>query len=561
MKTKFYALHLSLIMIVVCMKTNAQNANTALSNLKSPTKVNVNLLPDKDHAHNLGSLSKAWKNLYLNSAIYIDSSRFIAFHTGSGEGNTAIGKEVLLLDSNGYSNTATGYRCLYHNKSGYENVAMGRDALYLNNSGYGNVAIGHHSLFSNKNGSSNTAIGESSLYTNTSGPENTANGAYALYSNTTGDNNTANGVFALYNNTSGYFNTANGGEALWFNTTGINNTANGYGALFNNTSGGENTANGFGAGATVTDGSNNTFVGYQANCGSNSHLTNSTAIGNGATVTSNNYVVIGNESVTHIGGYVNWTKYSDGRIKKNIKQNVPGLSFINKLQPVTYNLNLDAADKIIDRPQLKDKDGKIIQLSQTELAARKAQEQIVYTGFIAQDVEKAAQGLHYDFSGVDKPDNANTLYGLRYSDFVVPLVKAVQELNDSLKQSNENLTAKLNAQQKEIEELKAIVQQLANKSDATFSTNNISISTASLLQNIPNPFSNSTTINYSIPQKFSSAKIIITDKNGNALKTITLSNNKGSVNIDAATLSSGAYQYSLYVDGKLIDTKQMEHLK
>jgi flagellar hook assembly protein FlgD len=84
-----------------------------------------------------------------------------------------------------------------------------------------------------------------------------------------------------------------------------------------------------------------------------------------------------------------------------------------------------------------------------------------------------------------------------------------------------------------------------------------SASLASLAQNFPNPFSTSTTIYYSIPKQFSSAKIIITDKNGNALKTITLSNNKGSVNIDAATLSSGAYQYSLYVDGKLIASKQM----
>ena len=33
----------------------------------------------------------------------------------------------------------------------------------------------------------------------------------------------------------------------------------------------------------------------------------------------------------------------------------------------------------------------------------------------------------YDFSGVDKPKNENDMYGLRYSEFVVPLVKAMQE--------------------------------------------------------------------------------------------------------------------------------------
>ena len=88
------------------------------------------------------------------------------------------------------------------------------------------------------------------------------------------------------------------------------------------------------------------------------------------------------------------------------------------------------------------------------------------------------------------------------------------------------------------------------------------ISESSLLQNIPNPFKNATTINYTLPQQYSSAKIIITDKAGRALREVNVSGSgKGSLEIEASTLSSGAYQYSLYVDGKLIDSKQMEHLK
>jgi hypothetical protein len=56
--------------------------------------------------------------------------------------------------------------------------------------------------------------------------------------------------------------------------------------------------------------------------------------------------------------------------------------------------------------------------------------------------------------------------------------------------------------------------------------------------------------------------IIVTDKSGKVLKEATLSTKgKGIVKLDASTLSSGAYQYSLYVDGRMIDTKQMEHLK
>ncbi len=90
----------------------------------------------------------------------------------------------------------------------------------------------------------------------------------------------------------------------------------------------------------------------------------------------------------------------------------------------------------------------------------------------------------------------------------------------------------------------------------------LNVSSAALEQNLPNPFTNSTTIHYTLPEKFSSARIIITDKSGKSLKELNVSGSgKGSINVNAAMLSSGAYQYSLYIDGRLIDTKQMEHIK
>ncbi|MEP6597145.1 MAG: hypothetical protein ABJA71_14425, partial [Ginsengibacter sp.] len=56
-------------------------------------------------------------------------------------------------------------------------------------------------------------------------------------------------------------------------------------------------------------------------------------------------------------------------------------------------------------------------------------------------------------SGVDKPQTKDGLYGLRYSDFVVPLVKAMQEQqvqienlnkqNNLLKTQNELLIKRL----------------------------------------------------------------------------------------------------------------------
>jgi len=43
-----------------------------------------------------------------------------------------------------------------------------------------------------------------------------------------------------------------------------------------------------------------------------------------------------------------------------------------------------------------------------------------YTGFLAQDVEKAAKSVGYDFSGVDAPQHERDNYSLRYAEFVVP---------------------------------------------------------------------------------------------------------------------------------------------
>jgi hypothetical protein len=47
-------------------------------------------------------------------------------------------------------------------------------------------------------------------------------------------------------------------------------------------------------------------------------------------------------------------------------------------------------------------------------------EKITFTGFLAQDVETAAKKINYDFSGLDK---SGEILGLRYAEFVVPLVK------------------------------------------------------------------------------------------------------------------------------------------
>jgi len=164
-------------------------------------------------------------------------------------------------------------------------------------------------------------------------------------------------------------------------------------------------------------GTSNTGCGYTAGPANGySNLTNSTALGNLATNTASNQVRIGNTAVTSIGGYTGWSNLSDERFKKSIQENVPGLEFIDKLRPVTYQLDVIKLDQFLGYSE-KDPD--------YQSSGDKADD--VYTGFVAQEVEEAAQSIGFDFSGIDPAQNDNDHYSLRYAEFVVPMVKAIQE--------------------------------------------------------------------------------------------------------------------------------------
>jgi hypothetical protein len=62
-------------------------------------------------------------------------------------------------------------------------------------------------------------------------------------------------------------------------------------------------------------------------------------------------------------------------------------------------------------------------------------------GFIAQEVEAAAKKVGFDFDGVSTPQNETDLYGIRYAEFVVPLVKAMQEQQAIIEQLKERIEA------------------------------------------------------------------------------------------------------------------------
>ena len=237
-----------------------------------------------------------------------------------------------------------------------------------------------------------------------------------------GIENTSFGVYALNPASTGSLNTAYGTSSLHSNTTGSQNTAIGYYAFFSGDS-----------------------------------FSNSTALGYNTVISASNQVRLGDNAVTSIGGQVGWTTVSDVRFKTENTQKVPGIDFIKKLRPVTYYINHEAMNAYLNvGKENNSQNNGDKALSSGSNTYKPTYAKTLETGFMAQEVEQAAKELGYEFNGVDVPKNDKDFYGLRYAQFVVPLVKAVQELNEKLDQKqaeNDQLKAMLLELEKRIAKL------------------------------------------------------------------------------------------------------------
>ena len=313
-----------------------------------------------------------------------------------------------------------------------------------------NTSWGHLALSQNTTGRRNVAIGNQSLMNNTTGQYNTALGYQTLLNGITITHSTALGYQTLANSIGGG-NTAVGSQALTANTNGVNNVSVGYASTGLSTDASYTTAVGVQTLSSLTTGFYNTAIGYNANVSAGT-LTNATAIGAGAIVNASNKVRLGNSGVTVIEGQVPFTTPSDGRYKYNVKEDVKGVDFIMQLRPVTYQFDVQRFDAAMQNSEsdMAHPVSNILQASYNEAAA------IRRTGFIAQEVEKAAEKTGYDFSGINKPKTAADHYSLSYESFVVPLVKAVQEQNKQI----DELKKTISMQQQALEELTERLEKL-----------------------------------------------------------------------------------------------------
>jgi len=140
---------------------------------------------------------------------------------------------------------------------------------------------------------------------------------------------------------------------------------------------------------------------------------------------------------------------------------------------------------------------------------------------------------------------------INFIGFIPELVQAIKEQQ-----------LLINSVQSEINEIKKQLAKNSSTSKSALTTTGSSDIGGNgsniLYQNVPNPFSQNTTINYFLIENVQKSMICIYDMNGTQQKCIPIySTGNGYITLNGNELKAGMYMYSLIVDGNLIDTKRM----
>jgi len=320
--------------------------------------------------------------------------------------NIGLGKGVFAALTSGDNNIAIGEGCGAALTSGYTNVIMGMDAGDSITDGYENVLLGGGAGGALTSANNCIAIGRNALDVSQTDTNNIAIGMNALGSANYGG---ANQNVVIGNSA---------GDAV---NTGDNNTYVGYNAGTTTESSSNNTLIGKDCLSNLGNGGNNTAVGSTL-AASSANMEHSITMGYDITGDSNDFKFGKSGNVVHndFDADANWSRSSDVRKKRNIHSQELGLDFINDLRTVRFQWkpSYEFPKEWDDYDEENNMDTKIIM-----------------HGFIAQEVKEALDKHASDedkkFSGWSEgPDGMqNTSREM----FVIPLIKAVQELTAKVK--------------------------------------------------------------------------------------------------------------------------------
>ena len=212
-----------------------------------------------------------------------------------------------------------------------------------------------------------------------------------------------------------------------------------------------------------------------------------------------------------------YTRPSDSRLKTNIQQLENPISTIKHINGYSYYYREDSS-----------------QSGSKEY------------GIIAQEVEQVL------------PELVDTVKGIKVVDYegLIPfLIEAVKEQQEQI----ETL----------IQQIMSLKQSESQCDDDSNSASNKNLffdphinDNPQVFQNVPNPFSSTTTIRCFIPENISNAQLSVYDMSGDLVKCYLI-RDRGTVDfhIQAGSFSAGVYIYALTCDGQTCETKQMVFTK
>ena len=358
----------------------------------------------------------------------------------TGSNNVAIGRDAARPITSAAENVVIGHNSGAGMTSASDNVIIGKNAGNACTTGDKNIIIGRDAMDAFDTEESNIGIGYNAMGGAVAGGEyNVAIGNYNLEDLTSADSNVAIGYSAAINITTGGTNTIIGRSAGAALTTGLDsvligayagnaivgadqNVCVGSSAGAGLTSGATNTFIGQGAGDAMQTGSNNTCIGVNCDASAND-VSNAISLGAAVNAAANDFSFgkASNVVTNDFDADADWSRSSDIRLKRNIQDTTLGLDFINDLRPVKFQWK--PSNEVP-----KEMKAEYNEVNQKNL-------DIVSHGFIAQEVKEAIDKYgDTTFGGwhLDKTDNETQR--VKKNMFVMPLIKAVQELTARVKE-------------------------------------------------------------------------------------------------------------------------------
>jgi hypothetical protein len=195
----------------------------------------------------------------------------------------------------------------------------------------------------------------------------------------------------------------------------------------------------------------------------------------------------------------------------------------------------------------------LYQLRATTYQYRTQRDNELQFGFIAQEVAEVFPDLVSRLNEAGEPERL----GLSYEELIPITVAALQEQQKAIEGKDVRIAGlenQMNDLQNRLAQLEALVTGQSEEEAVTLNGD----AGPTLDQNIPNPFRGITRIGYFLPQGTQQANLLVHDSRGREIKRIRLQEaGNGQLELQTRNLTAGRYSYSLYVDGTLIDTRQM----